>query len=124
MPMPLIDRRNFARFPFHSRATLELRGESCDGTLKDISLNGALFTPDTPGEGMLFRPCRLHIHYLKETAVASFNGIVVHSREGCLLGIKFIGVREKERISLIQMIELNLAEPTLLDRDVPALLTS
>ncbi len=120
--MPFTERRHFPRFPFHSRATLQFRGATCDGTLKDISLNGALFVPDSPREGSLLMPCRLHIHYLGENPVVPFNGIVVHSQEDRLLGIKFIGVSEKERLALMQLIELNLAEPTLLDRDVPALL--
>ena len=122
--MPSSNRRRYPRFPFHSRANIEFRGGSCDGILKDISLNGALFVPDTPQEGMLLKPCRLHIHYVDEKPVASFNGIVVHIEDGNLFGIKFIGVGEKERIALIHLMELNLAEPKLLDRDVHTLLLS
>jgi len=118
------DRRRFIRFPFHSRATVQFRGQTCEGTLKDISLNGALFAFDEPQEGSFLRPCRLHVQYLGQQGqdpVASFNGLVVHSVDG-MLGIKFIAVGEKERIALIQLIDLNLAEPALLDRDVAALL--
>ena len=50
-----------------------------------------------------------------------FNGLVVHTEDGTL-GIKFIGVGEKERKGLIRLFELNQADPILLDRDVPALL--
>ena len=119
-----IEHRQFARFPFHSRAEIQFRGMTCEGTLRDISLNGALFTFDPLPEATSFlRPCRLHIRYLGpgDHNTASFNGLVVHAK-GEMLGIKFIAVGEKERIALIHLIELNLAEPSLLDRDVPTLL--
>lgn len=117
-----IERRQFVRFPFHSRAEVQFRGMSCEGTLRDISLNGALFAFDeVPMDGSFLRPCRLHIRYIGQDNGVAFNGLVVHSHDETL-GIKFIGVGEKERMALIHLIDLNLAEPALLDRDVPALL--
>ena len=117
------ERRKFIRFPFHSRAEIQFRGLSATGTLRDISLNGALFAFDaTPSDSPLLRPCRLHILYNgANEPTSSFNGLVVHSRYETL-GIKFIGVGDRERVALIQLIELNLGEPALLDRDVPGLL--
>jgi hypothetical protein len=118
------DRRRFIRFPFHSRAEVQFRGMACTGTLKDISLSGALFLFDQPPEHSPFlRPCRLHIHYLEQGITASFNGLAVLAK-GSKLGVKFIAVGEKERLALLDLIELNLAEPALLDRDVPTLLKS
>ncbi len=119
-------RKKLGSFPFHSRAEIQFRGHSGSGTLCDISLNGAIFTFDThPGDSPFLRPCRLHILHNGQGSevVASFNGLVVHNAEDTL-GIKFIGVGEKERVALIQLVELNLAEISLLDRDVPTLLKS
>ncbi len=117
-----IERRQFVRFPFHSRAEVQFRGMSCEGTLRDISLNGALFAFDeVPINGSFLRPCRLYIRYIGQDQGVAFNGLVVHAHAETL-GIKFIGVGEKERMALIQLIDLNLADPSLLDRDVPALL--
>ncbi len=113
-------------FPFHSRAEIQFRDLKGAGTLCDISLNGAMFSFDnTPNDPHFLRPCRLHVLYNGHGSevVATFNGLVVHHAEDAL-GIKFIGVGEKERQALLQLIELNLAETSLLDRDVPSLIKS
>ncbi|MBP9714703.1 MAG: PilZ domain-containing protein [Sterolibacterium sp.] len=119
------ERRQFIRFPLHSHVEVQFRGMNCVGTLQDISLSGALFTygDTTPCCNAFLRPCRVHLDETEhENSLALiFNGLVVHTEDGTL-GIKFIGVGEKERKGLIRLFELNQADPILLDRDVPALL--
>ncbi len=113
-------------FPFHSRAEIQFRDLKGAGTLCDISLNGAMFSFDvSPEDPHFLRPCRLHVLYNGHGSevIAVFNGLVVHHADDAL-GIKFIGVGEKERVALLHLIELNLAETSLLDRDVPALIKS
>jgi hypothetical protein len=122
---PEPERRQFIRFPLHSYAEVQFRGMNCVGQLQDISLSGALFCcePSAPCCNAFLRPCRVHLGQIgKENDLALiFNGLVVHAEESTL-GIKFIGVGEKERKGLIRLFELNQADTLLLDRDVPALL--
>ena len=118
------ERRRFRRFPFHSEATLQLKGVSCVATLKDLSLHGALLElrgGATALDSIQLKPCLVHIHHNGNEDLVVFNGLVLHVKHE-LLGIKFIGVGEAERQALIQLIDLNLASPTLLDRDVASLL--
>lgn len=119
------ERRQFIRFPLHAHTEVQFRGMNCVGLLQDISLSGALFTcgDSVPCCNAFLRPCRLHLGHPdeKDSIHLVFNGLVVHAEDGTL-GIKFIGVGEKERKGLIRLFELNQADTALLDRDVAALL--
>ncbi len=119
------ERRQFIRFPLHSHVEVQFRGMNCVGFLQDISLSGALFSygEAQPCCNAYLRPCRVHLGHpdQKDNVHLIFNGLVVHAEDG-ILGIKFIGVGEKERKGLIRLFDMNQTDMALLDRDVAALM--
>ncbi len=119
--MSLSDRRRCPRFPFHSRGRLLLIDRELDGSLIDISLSGALFAIDLPGDLPSGVACRLAIHHHHQSPARCFCGIAVY-RAGPLVGIEFRDIDGDAEEELRLMIEMNLASPQLLDRDLPALL--
>ena len=119
--MSLSDRRRYPRFPFHSRARLLLDDREFNGTLMDVSLSGALFALDRPLGPSSGTECRLAIYHRRLKSAECICGTVVY-RVGHLVGVGFMqigGVAEEE---LRLMIEMNLASPRHLERDLPALL--
>lgn len=115
---------NTLMFPARVHAEIQFRGRQCSGTLCDVSLYGGLLElNDCLDELTLLRPCRLHIHPQNEAeiAVCSFNGLVVHDANG-ILGIKFIAMREAERLALMAFFQHHQVETRLLDRNMPDLL--
>lgn len=115
-------RRQTTQLPLLTQALVEFRGMNCHGLLRDVSLSGALFSFDqSPRDSTLLRPCRLHLHHSEASPGVTFNGLVIHV-EADFLGIKFIGVREKERLALLQLFKHQRVEPCLLDRNLTALL--
>ncbi|MBV2236038.1 MAG: hypothetical protein KUL75_10915 [Sterolibacterium sp.] len=115
-------RRHSLQLPLLSHAEVEFRGMTCSGLLRDASLSGALFSfSQSPRDSTLLRPCRLHLADDGPVPGTCFNGLVIHVNAD-ILGIKFIGMREKERLALLQLFNHHLVEPCLLDRDLTALL--
>lgn len=119
-PMSLTDRRRHPRFPFHSRARLLLGSAENHGTLVDISFAGALFSPDTRLQARQRDDCWLTIYRRGRPSLPLIEGHVVHVAEH-MLGIQFLPIDATVESELRLMIEMNLAVPHLLDRDVPAL---
>lgn len=119
--MSLLDRRRHARFPFHSRAVMSVDGCEFQGTLLDISARGCLFATDAsvnfaPGDA-----CRVVVRHAPRRDSAGFGGVLAHCHEH-LLGIEFVAVDDEGHQTLHEIIEMNLAPPRLLERELPALL--
>ena len=114
------ERRQYPRFPFHSRSELRLDFMAYRGKLIDISLFGALF------EAQLFQlnfapceKCTLEILHLNDDAQFSVEGVIVHTRMN-LVGIQFAPVNAERQAILQRIGMLNLAPPNLLNRRLPA----
>lgn len=104
----------------HDHAEIELRGLTCPGNVHDLSLAGALFICHTPPQESVFlRPCRLRI--VADQDHILFNGLVAHAR-AATLGIKFIGVGDRERVALLRLLKQESGEVLLLDRDMATLM--
>ena len=119
--MSLSDRRRYPRFPFHSRGSLQLDVSCHQGTLLDISLKGGLFVPDANPDVRVGGACRLEVFSGGAAGFIALEGSIVHFHDH-LIGIEFKSINEESVRWFQQIIELNLAIPALLDRDVPALL--
>jgi c-di-GMP-binding flagellar brake protein YcgR len=119
--MSLSDRRRYPRFPFHSRAQLLLKDLELNGTLLDISLAGALFATDEGLDFPIRTGCQLAIYRHRRSSFSAIDGEIVH-RANHLFGIRFLTVGDTAEDELRQMIDMNLALPHLLKRDLPALL--
>ena len=119
--MSLSDRRRHPRFPFHSRASLQLDDSLHQGTLLDVSLKGGLFVPDAKSDVSAGRECRLKVFNGGVGRFFALDGSIVHFHEH-LIGIEFKPVSGESLRWFQQVIELNLAIPELMQRDLPALL--
>ena len=119
--MSLSDRRRYPRFPFHSRGCLQLGASIHQGTLLDISLKGGLFAPDGNPELSAGQECQLKVFQGGAARFAKLDGRIIHFH-GHLIAIEFKPVSEESLRWFQETIELNLAVPTLVERDIPALL--
>lgn len=119
--MSLSDRRRSPRFPFHSRATLLLDDLSVNGTLVDVSFAGALFAVDQHLDLRVGTKCRLAIFHRQRQFKQDIAGAVANCDKH-LFGIEFLKIGGAAESDLRLVIDMNLAPPRLLQRDLPALL--
>ena len=115
------DRRNFWRLPFHAVARLvRADGNVHEGQLHDLSLKGALFEMENgdfciPGER-----CRLQIELSEEVPIRM--QVTVMHVEGHGAGLRCDEIDLDSITALRRVIELNAADPTLLERELGALM--
>ena len=119
--MSLSDRRRHPRFPFHSRAQLQVGDTELNGTLMDISLAGALFATDRHLDFPAGTKCRLTIYRHRRSSLSALGGEIVYCANH-LFGLQFLEVSGEAENELRQLIDMNLAPPRLLERDLAALL--
>lgn len=118
--MPFSERRHFPRFPFHSRGTLHLAGQRHQGSVLDVSLKGALFRSADPLEAMAGN-LNLEIGHSGEPGFRLATARVVYQRHN-LLGLEFVELTEYARQFLGEVINMNLAVDSLLERGLPEML--
>jgi len=104
------EHRLFHRIRFVVKTDLEIKGKSCEATLVDISLKGALvaFPRELHPETGL--PCQLTIHLDGSDIKLIISGEVVHTHEN-VTGIKFTLIDLDSMIHLRRLLELNTASP-------------
>jgi len=110
MEVGMSEHRVFKRVRFVVKTDIEINGESCEATLVDISLKGALVTfPHElhPETGL---PCQVTIHLDESDIRLIFSGEIVHTHEN-LTGIKFTLIDIDSMIHLRRLLELNTANP-------------
>jgi len=100
------EQRHFHRIRFDVKIQIEINGKVHEASLVDISLKGVLV--ETPG-GLTTDPgnnCRLTIQLKNSDVVISFDGEVVHVKDG-LVGIKIILIEVESMIHLRRLVTLN-----------------
>ena len=120
-------RRKFSRVQFHEGAMLDLAGHGLACEVRDLSLKGALLSCPTVGNVFCSakrgEACRLHLTLSGEAAVA-MSGEIAHVE--VIDGRVHIGIRCREIdldsiAHLRRLVELNLGDADLLDREMAAL---
>jgi hypothetical protein len=104
------EQRHFQRIKFVVKTDVEINGTSCEATLVDISLKGALvtFPPELhPEKG---QPCQLTIHLNESDMKLPFAGEIIHTHDN-LTGIKFTMISIDSMIHLRRLLELNTGNP-------------
>lgn len=119
--MPSSERRRFPRFPFHSQGALSVAGGVHQGMILDVSLKGALFRADSLFGVEDGQMCCLDIFQAGQSGFCSATALMAYRREN-LIGLEFVDLSDGARQLLKQVIEMNLAVDTLLERDLPAML--
>ena len=114
------ERRHFWRAPFHSPAWLvRADGSIHAGQVHDVSLKGALFEAEPGGDCRLHERCQLQVELSQDTPIR-MQATVVHV-EGRHVGLRCDEIDLDSITALRRLIELNAADPALLERELGAL---
>ena len=114
------DRRHFWRVPFHSAASVVAAdGVTHAGRLHDLSLKGALFEVVDTWPGAAGGQCRLQVELSEDTPI-HMRATVMHV-EGRNIGLRCDEIDLDSITALRRVIELNAADPALLERELGAL---
>lgn len=116
------DRRQFSRIAFHTPARLDCTGSRIDVVVLDISLKGALIR--LPAETALNEGAvcvlRIHLDEAESGDLISMDTRVAHV-EGSKVGLICQTIDIDSVTHLRRLVELNLGDPILLDREFSAL---
>ena len=117
------ERRQHSRIAFHSPAELVFPDRVINVVVLDLSLKGALIAlpSDVPIEN--YAVCMLHVH-LNETEIddtISMEARVAHC-EGGRAGLLCVTIDIDSVTHLRRLVELNLGDPKLLERELSVLI--
>jgi hypothetical protein len=120
---PVNNRRHFTRIPMDSEVSLHCGAQQWLCQLLDISLKGALLqTPDSfqsPAE----IECRMHFSLNEIGASIVMSGTIMHHDKG-QLGMRCDRIDLDSIGHLKRMVELNLGDESLLERELHELIAT
>ncbi len=117
-----IERRRFHRIATDKTVVLSVADTEITGTVLDISLRGLLVSCDAselPGKGA---SARAHIKLEGDAHSIDLDGEIAHV-SGQRIGLCCTGMDLESAARLRRMVELNLDDPTLLERDLTELMS-
>ncbi|GLS91663.1 cyclic diguanosine monophosphate-binding protein [Psychromonas marina] len=121
----MVERRRFSRVIFSGHCSLseEIAGEIeiFETEIIDISLNGALVRRPEEWHDEPDIMINLNLTLSGSEIILEINGVVCHQAEG-LLGIKFLTLSLESLSHLRRLIELNLADEDLMNREISQLI--
>lgn len=112
--------RHFARVPFHAGVQLHFPPDNAvqSARLLDISLKGALVETALPiVETLMGRICRMVLVLGLDDECIAMEGTVIH-QEGAHIGIRCESIDVDSITRLRQLLELNMGDSDLLDREL------
>jgi hypothetical protein len=115
------DRRKFWRAAFSAPVKLVTDSEAVDATLDDISLKGALLEMPEGWQGKAGDRCRLHLRLGGERNTEIAMWARVTHVDGRKIGIACESIDVDSITHLRRLVELNSGDPTLLERELSAL---
>lgn len=117
------ERRNFSRIHFLSNAYLSTAsGGRHIGQIHDLSLKGALVGMASGWRGQAGEGCKLEVPLNHSDAVVTMEGHLAHV-EGHLVGVRCESIDLDSISHLRRLVELNLGDAELLNRELSALLS-
>jgi hypothetical protein len=121
--MPTADeRRRFSRISFHRPAELDTHGERVPCDLLDVSLKGALFEVPASAGTKVGETATLTIRLDAGDAIIRMSGNVAH-REGDQVGLRCVEIDLDSIAHLRRLVELNLGDEDLLERELSSLVS-
>lgn len=114
------DKRHFHRVAYDTRVTLSAGDSLWSGRVQDISLKGCLVKLDRYWPVEAERSYHLSIH-LSPVLVIEMDAVLAH-QEGVLVGFRCKRIDLDSITELRRLVELNLGDASLLDRDLHALI--
>jgi hypothetical protein len=115
------NRRRFSRIRFQRAAELVLGAERVPVEVIDVSLNGALLQVPEGFVGRRGQPCSLHIRLEPSESYIRMVGEMAHVEAG-RVGVRREEIDLESMAHLRRLVELNLGDPALLDREFDALI--
>ena len=113
------ERRHFVRVQFDTPAQLTSAHGMQDVQVLDLSLKGALLLATEPAHAPPGMPCQLTVPLADRNHIV-MSAEVVHS-EGLHLGLRCRNIDLDSVTHLRRLIELQLGDPALLERDLAEL---
>ncbi len=114
------DRRRFFRVLFDAPVTVVHDGQHIEAKLIDVSLKGALVRLPESVQQQFEGDTSLKIQLDAETCCIEMQGEVVH-REAGQIGFQCQHIDMESITHLRRLVELNLGDPALLERELGAL---
>lgn len=119
---PTEDRRHFQRIPLDRAATLHTDAGQHSCAVADVSLKGALLVPDAGCDAHAGDKVSVDIALdAPGDATIHMQGTIAHAEEG-QLGIECHQLDLESATQLRRLVELNLADPDLLERELVAMI--
>ena len=119
---PTDSRRHFSRIPFHTGALLRFADGEHAVTIKDLALKGALVEYAAPLDVALGARCDLFLPLADESESIELQCLVAHL-SGTRFGLKCMEIDVDSLTNLRRLIELNLGDPALVDRELSQMFT-
>lgn len=114
------DNRSFHRIAYDARATITSGDNIWSGTVQDISLKGCLVKLARDWQVQAGRSYRLTIH-LSPVLSIEMDAVLSH-QNGLSVGFRCVRIDLDSITELRRLVELNLGDSSLLDRDIQALI--
>lgn len=115
------ERRQYSRIAFQSPARLVFADCSIKVTVLDLSLKGALIRLPAHTRVENDALCMLHVDLGATRQQISIEATVAHT-EGRLAGLAGLTIDLDSVTHLRRLVELNLGDPALLEREISALI--
>lgn len=115
-----INRRQFARIAFHAPAELTTGQGQDDVTILDLSLKGALIRLPVGAKARVGENCSLRVRLGEPESSIRMQGTLAHI-EGLYAGLTCRNIDLDSVTHLRRLVELNLGDPALLERELGAL---
>ena len=114
------ERRKHARIAFHAPATLAFADRVVEAVAIDLSLKGALIRLPAGSSAAENTECKLHVHLNETHAEISMEAREAHV-EGRYAGLLCQSIDLDSVTHLRRLVELNLGDPSFLERELSAL---
>lgn len=113
------ERRHFWRAAFHSPVRLTTHAGHAYGQLIDISLKGVLLEPAATWQARMGEECQMRLELAPGVTISLF-GTVVHI-DGQHIGLRTDTIDIDSITHLRRLVELNAGDPSILEREISAL---
>lgn len=115
-----MDNRRFSRVLISGPAALSVGDETFPGVLKDLSLKGALLVLDAPAQLLITKPYLLEMS-LNDGALALSMQVSIVYQNGLHIGVRIEKIDIDSASHLRRLLELNLGDAALLERELSEL---
>ncbi len=122
MPETTDERRRFHRVATDKPVTVRVGDTRHNGTVLDISFRGLLFQADAEWAPEIGTLAQAHILLDEQMPAITMDGEVAHV-DGRLVGLRCVGIDLDSAGILRRMVELNLGDGHLLERELSQLMS-